>query len=149
MGSHESDPGSFRARQIDRKGRHNLAGDLVLHVEDGVGRAVVTLRPELSAGDGVYQLGVDPHLAVALAHAALKEVSDAKFAPDAIQVYRLAFVSKARVLGDYEQSGNPGQIGDDVLGDAVAQILLFRIAADVLERQDGDGRLVGQRRCVR
>ena len=34
--------------------------------------------------------------------------------------------------------------GDDVLGYSVAEIGLLRLAAEIVERQDGDGRLVRQ-----
>ena len=35
-------------------------------------------------------------------------------------------------------AGNFRQVGDDVLGDAIAEIFLFGIAAHVVEGQDGD-----------
>ncbi len=43
------------------------------------------------------------------------------------------------------------QLCNDVLGDAVREILLLWVAAHVLERQRGDGRFVGEgeRRCRR
>ncbi len=50
------------------------------------------------------------------------------------------------ISGDHEQRAKTGQFGDNVLGDPVREILLLRIARHVLERQDGDGRLVGERR---
>ena len=37
--------------------------------------------------------------------------------------------------------------GDDVLADAVAEVFLLRVAAHVLERQHGNGRLVGKRQA--
>ena len=50
--------------------------------------------------------------------------------------------------GDHEDARNLGKLGDDVLCDPVAEILLFGIARHVLEGQYGDRRLVGQRQRV-
>ena len=55
-----------------------------------------------------------------------------------------ALVGEARIAGDHEQRLEARQRGDDVLDHAVGEILLLGIAAHVLERQHGDGRLVGQ-----
>ena len=49
------------------------------------------------------------------------------------------------VARDHQEPAQLGQRGDDVLADAVGEILLLRIAAHVDEGQHGDGRPVGQR----
>lgn len=49
-------------------------------------------------------------------------------------------MGEGRIPGDHDQLVEAGQLGDDVLGDAVAEISLLRIAAHVVEGQDGDGR---------
>ena len=49
-----------------------------------------------------------------------------------------AAVLERRVAGDHEQGAEARQLRDDVVGDAVAEILLFGVAAHVGERQHGD-----------
>ncbi len=84
-----------------------------------------------------------------LAHAALEHVAHAELAADLLHVDGPALVGEARVAGDHEQPADARQRGDDVLDDAVGEVLLLRVAAHVLERQHGDRRLVGKRRAVR
>ena len=57
--------------------------------------------------------------------------------PTVCRLQRLALVGEAGVAADHEQAADLAQIGDDVLGDPVGEILLLRIAAHVVERQDG------------
>ena len=78
------------------------------------------------------------------ADAAFEHIAHAEFAPDLPDVWRLALVGEARIARDHEQRRGTRQRRDDVLDDAVGEILLLGIAAHVLERQHGDGRLVGQ-----
>jgi hypothetical protein len=49
------------------------------------------------------------------------------------------------VAGDDEQAGNFGEISGEVFSDAIAEILLLRVATDIGKGQDNNGRLVGQR----
>ena len=55
----------------------------------------------------------------------------------------LALVAEGGVAGDHEQALKAREIGDDVLGDTVDEILLLGIARHVVERQYDDGGLVG------
>src|SRR5262249_9079549 len=48
----------------------------------------------------------------------------------------------ARIASNHEQRFEPRQRGNDLLNHPVGKILLFGIAAHVLKRQHGDGRLV-------
>ncbi len=73
-----------------------------------------------------------------LADAALDDVSNAEFAGDTDHVHRRALVGERRIPRDHEQPMDLGKRGDDVLGNAVGEILLLRIAGHVLERQHGD-----------
>ena len=40
------------------------------------------------------------------------------------------------MAGRYLKISEPGQLGDDVFGNAVSQILLVVVAAEIIERQD-------------
>ena len=126
-------PGSDR----DDRRRH-----LVLDREDVLEVAVVALGPEVAVGLGVDQLHGDADALARLAHAALDDVLHAELARDLLHVDRLALVLERRVARDHEQLAEARQLGDDVLGDAVGEEFLLGIAAHVVERQDGDRRLV-------
>ena len=80
-----------------------------------------------------------------LAHAALDHVADAEFFGDLLHMDGFALVDEGRVARDHEEPAQLGQRGDDVLADAVGEIVLLRIAAHVGEGKHGDGRPVGQR----
>lgn len=88
---------------------------------------------------GVDELAGDAHAAAHLAHAAFQHVAHAEFAPDLLHIHRAALVGEARVPRDDEQPADARQAGDDVLDHAVGEIVLIGIAAQVDERQHGDG----------
>src|SRR5205809_7910216 len=57
---------------------------------------------------------------------------------------RLTFERKARIASDNEQRFETRKRGDDLLNHSVREVFLLGIAAHVLERQHGDGGLVGK-----
>src|SRR6266478_4582216 len=77
-----------------------------------------------------------------LSNASLEYVSYSEFAPDLFDIDRLTFVGGARIACDHEQGLEAGECGDDVLDHPVGEVLLFRVAAHVLEWQHGDRWLV-------
>ena len=79
-----------------------------------------------------------------LADTAFEHEAHAKIAPDLLHLDRPALVGKRRVARDHEQARDLREIGDQVFGDAVAEIVLLDIAAHVHERQHGDRRLLRQ-----
>ena len=97
------------------------------------------------AGGGIDQLGGDPHPVVGLAHTAFQHIPHAQLLAHVLYLHRFALVGEGRVAGDDKQAGDLREIGDEVLGDPVAEILLLGVAAHVDEGQHGDGGLVGQR----
>jgi hypothetical protein len=82
----------------------------------------------------------------ALAHAALDQVADAQLLADLLERHRPAPVGERGIAGDDQEPAQPRQLGDDVLGDAVGEVILLRLAAGVHEGQDGDGRALCARR---
>ena len=104
----------------------------------------------MRARAGIDELPRDADLVSGLAHAALEDVADPQFAPDLLHVYGPALVGKAGIAGDHEQAVKARQGRDDLLDHPVGEIFLLSVAAHVLERQDGDRRLVGkrQRNCL-
>ena len=162
MGVHQAFPGTefvgvLRLRSLDFR-RHNsrrdCAGNLICHfVLDGENvfeRAVITIGPDVMPVGGVDQLRVDADPVPGFPHAAFKHVTDTKLAPHLPNVDRLALVGEGRIARDDEQPSQSGQRCDDILGDAIRKILLFGIAAHVLEGEHCDRWLAGQcERCCR
>src|SRR5262245_31928694 len=128
--------------------------DPVLELEDVFQYAVISVGPEMGTGVRLDELFGDAQAIAALAHAPLEHVANAELAPDLLDVDDLALVGEARIPRDHEQPVDTRQAGDDVLDHAVREIFLVGIAADVLEGQHRDRRLVRQRerrawRCPR
>src|SRR6478672_3286978 len=94
---------------------------------------------------GVDELSGNTQATTRLADAAFQHITHAKLASYLLDVYRLAFVSERRVTGDDKERLEPRKRRDDVLDHPIREELLLRVTAHVLERQHGDGWLVGQR----
>ena len=77
-----------------------------------------------------------------LAHATLDHVADAQLLGDLLHMDGPVLVDKGRVARDHEEPTQLGQRGDDVLADAIGEILLLRFPAHVDEGKHGDGRSV-------
>ena len=116
----------------------NARRHFVLKLEDIVERAVEPVGPQMRTGRGIDQLSRNAHATPRLADGALKHIADAQFAPDLLHVGRLAFVRETRILGDDEEPANAAQRGDDLLNQAIGEILQLRIVAKVLKRQHHD-----------
>src|ERR1051326_6698905 len=99
----------------------------------------------MRAGFGVNQLRGNSNSITALSDGAFEHVADAQFASDSLNIYRLSFVGKRGITGDNEQPTNTGERGDDFLGHPVYEVVLLRVAAHILERQDGNRWFVWKR----
>src|SRR5262249_14393934 len=108
--------------------------------------AIESVSPEVSASRGVDELAGDPDPVARLAYTSLDHVVNAKLAADLLYVDRLAFVGESRISGDDVQLLEFGEVGDDVLSDAIGKILLLGVSAHIVERKDGDRRLYGRLR---
>ena len=71
-------------------------------------------------------------------HAAFEHIPHAEFPPDLLHVDRLALVGESGIAGDDEAVEQMRQIGRQIIGDAVGEIVLLLVAAQVLERQHDD-----------
>src|SRR6266571_6340334 len=97
------------------------------------------------AGLRLDELAADADSIPRLPHGALKHIADAEFAPDLLYIHSAALVGKARIAGDDEQPFDAREASDNLLDDAVGEIVLLGIAAHIGEGQDGDRGLVGKR----
>jgi hypothetical protein len=140
----------FLRQQFQLERGHDVSRDLVLKGEDVRKDAIETLGPEMAACPGVDQLGGYANPVSRLPDASLEDVADLQLAGELVDLHGLSLEIEGRVAGNDEDRRDLGEIGDDVLGDAIAEILLLRITAHIGERQDEDRRLrprrIGARR---
>src|SRR5215472_9634954 len=120
----------------------DAAHDFILHGE-GVGEIpVIAFGPYMGAGRRLDELSCYPHAVACLAHTPLKNVAHPQLAPDLFDVDGPALVGETRVARDDEEPTPFREGGDDVLADPVGEVLLLRVAAHVLEWQNGYRRFV-------
>src|SRR6516164_3101164 len=105
--------------------------ELVLKRENIVELTVVTLGPNVRSDCGVDELPGYAHAIASLAHAAFEHITHAQLAADLLHVDCLALVGECCVARDDEEPSDARETSDDVLNHAVAEIILFRIAAHV------------------
>lgn len=117
----------------------NGGRDLVLQVEKLLEIAIVALGPQLPAGFRLDQLRRDAHAIRGLPHAAVHQVIRPERQARRTRIATGTLEGKTGVAGNDRQRTVLGQRGDDVLGDAVREIVLLGIAAEIVERQDRDG----------
>jgi len=123
----------------------NAERDLVLKLKDIFEGAVEAVGPEMRPAHCADQLRGDADPITALAHRAFQHVAHTEFAADLLHVDEAALVAEARIAGDDEQPADTGERGNDLLDHAVGEILLFRVAAHIGERQYRYRRFVGER----
>ena len=103
-------------------------GNLVLNREDVREIPIETLGPQLIAVLGVDELCCDAHAVPGLANAALERGADSQSPADLGDVEILALKGERRGAGDDAQPGHSRQGVDDLLGDAVTEVLLILLA---------------------
>ena len=113
-------------------------GDLGLDVEDVGELAVVGLGPELSPAL-VEELRRYAQLAARLAHAALQDVAHTEHRADALDPDGAVLERERGRAADHVQLTDARERVQDLLGDAVAEVAVVGIVADVGEGKHGDG----------
>ena len=131
------------AADVRRDAGDDLRDDAVLHLEELFGADLHLLGPERRAGRGLAELARHPHRAAQTADAAGQHVAHPEPAPDLARIGLPAAVEERRGARDHHQLAQAGERHDDVLDDAVGEVLVLRIAAEIPERQHRDR---GQRR---
>src|SRR5262245_29097569 len=131
----------FQQLWLDRG--DDFLSDLVLERKNIAQVTVAAVGPNVLLSRGVNKLGVDAYTVAALAHAALQDVANAKFAGGTLHIDGFSFVGKRRISRDDKKPTQLGYGGDDILRNSVGEIFLLGIAAHVDERQDSDGRPLG------
>src|SRR5215472_12438155 len=98
------------------------------------------IRPKMCTAFGVYQLRVHLNLVAYPSQATFENIMDPKLAADLLRTYRFAFVGECCTAGNHKTLGSPREIGGQILGDPVGEILMFRVIGEVHERQNDNGK---------
>src|SRR5262249_42909263 len=106
---------------------------------------VVGVGPEMRSVTRIDQLHGHLQPVCDLLLAAFEQVVDAEFMSNLPGVSRLVAVLEARVSGDDGISLAPRKLGDDPLGDGVAEISLIRASTHVVQREDRNPRHFSRR----
>src|SRR5437868_15034449 len=100
--------------------------------------SIIRLGPELRASLRVNQVNIDPDLIACFLHATLEDVHYAKLLRDLSKIARFALILLRRSAGNHLQIRDFSQTRQHFLLDAVSEISVLWIAAQVLKRQDRD-----------
>ena len=116
-------------------GPNDVLGDPVLELEYVLHSPLIPVGPDVAACFGLDKLTCDPETLTSLSHTPLQDVAHAEVAPDLLCISGPPFEGEAGTPSDDEEPPNLGERRDDLVGDAVCKILLFRVAAEVCKRQ--------------
>ena len=131
----------FVAQAVGQSRHH-----LILQLEQ-VGHVLLeAVGPEMRARLRVDQLRVDAHAGSVALHRAFEHVAHVELLADLLGVEALALEGEGGVARDDEAVADARQVGGEVFGDAVGEIILGRIAGEVGEGQHHDGEMRGLRR---
>jgi len=97
------------------------------------------------ARGSVNELGNDAEPVISFAYATFQDVAYPHLAANVLHFGTLAFVGEGRGTRDDKQTGEPGEGCGNLLGHAIAEILLPGIAAEIDEWQDDNRGFVGER----
>ena len=111
--------GQFRPQLIGEAG-----DDLVLHFEEIGLRLVEAFRPEMLAAFGVDELDIDTHAAGVALDRPFEHIADPKLLADFPGVDILALEGEGGISGDHEGAAQARQVGGQVFGDAVGEVIL-------------------------
>ena len=126
-------PIDFSTVHMGHENRDNRTRHLVLDRENVVKLAVVSVGPPVGAGRGLDELRRDADALAAPPNAPLKQVACTQLPPDLPEIDRLALVLEGGIAPDDDKLGESRQLGCNVLGNAVAEIVLLRVATEVCE----------------
>ena len=114
------------------------ARDLVLQCEQITGVTIEPLRPEIRGGIGIDQLGVDAHPVFRPPHAAFQNIADAELEPNLLGVDRRVPIGERGIPRNHKHARDARQVGCHILSDAVREISLLAIVAQISKRQHHD-----------
>ena len=127
----------WRREQLALQHRRDLGGDVVLHGQAVLVLAIVAVRPQVRLVARLDQLRGDPHPVAAEAHAAFDQVVDAQRPADVGGAAADVLVEHRRGAGHHADAIGEAvpKLRDQLLGEAVDEIVVRGIAGQVHERQ--------------
>ena len=131
-------PGGLGVDELEVQRDRYSAGDLVLQREQIAGVAVEAVGPQMRVGLGIDQLGAYSHPIAGSPDAPLQHIARTQLVADLLCVGRPVPIGERGVPRNDGHDGKPGQIGRQVFGDTVGEILLFAVVAQIDEGQDHD-----------
>ena len=87
---------------------------------------------------GIDQLCVDTDLVTRPPDTPFEHITHAKLAADLLGVDPLALIGERSIARDHQHTRDARQIGGQILGNPVREILLLRIFAEISKGQDHD-----------
>jgi hypothetical protein len=130
--------GGFRRDQLLLERDRDPGCDLVLQSEQIARVAVEALGPQMRAGRGIDQLGIDADLIARPLDATLQHIADAQLAADLLCVGRLVPIGERGAARDHEHIRDPRQVGREIVGNPIGKILLAGIITEIDEGQHDD-----------
>src|SRR3954469_4541506 len=85
---------------------------------------------------GVAELDVDTQAASATLHGTLKDVANAEFPANLLQIDMLSLVAESGVAADHEDADHARQVCGQAFGHAVDEIFLLGVRAKIGEWQN-------------
>ena len=124
-------PGGRRVDQLEVERNRDPVRNLLLHGEQVARVTVEPLCPQMRVGFGVNQLssGADP--VSRPLNLSFEHIVHTELAADLLCVDRPVPVGKGGIARDHEQVGDPRQIGRQIPGDRIGEILLLGIVAEI------------------
>src|SRR5438128_2046330 len=116
----------------------HTAGDLILNGEDVFDLAIEPLRPKVIAVSRVDQLDEDAQSVSGFADAALEKRLNAETFPNLSRVHARSAKREARCAGRNAEPGDLVQRIENFLCDAITEVFLIVLRAEIGEWQDGD-----------
>jgi len=98
--------------------------------------AFITLRPQILVSRNPDQLSREAHSIAGTKYGAFDDGLYIEFAADLGQRFVQVFVSHHRGAGDDAQRADVGKLGDQLIGHAIREVILRRIAGKVFQWQD-------------
>ena len=129
-----------RRGELNLQGIRNRLRDIILDGENVSHLAVIPFRPEMRLIGYLNELSGDPNAIARSPDAAFENRSYSEPLTDGAQILFLAAKGKCRCASDHPQLRNLGKSVDNLFGQAVAEVLVFLVGAQVHEGEHSNRR---------
>ena len=118
---------------------HDIVGYRLLHAQQVVPTLFVDLRPKVAIVSGVNQIRRDAHLGTVVQEGSLEHRVHIQSFGDLPHGHLHPFVVHDGAAGDDAKRRAAGQVGDELVGHSVYDVVLIGVLRQVDKRQDRDG----------